>query len=351
MASSWSEEDYSNIGVGKIPFFHEGAVIGIVGPRRSGKGLLAAWFAHEFLTRGLRVFHLGNLGIGTTVSMRWLLDALSNPNRIKDSLVVLDEANLSVSSAGGGSIAGDMLQGLVAQLGHSRTTVVWLNQTATQRVQGTFGSITDLLFSINWQVRHLNKPHSGETHDEAGRRGACKHCAGIQFPWTTTGRAHILVPPYMQSCGISPLRLDIYCRLIAQPISQIGKRFEQMFGPEIEFIFRCAQRLFPANFTGHNILRENLTQKSRENLISVKLYNTVVVELAKSVLDGDAELSFVEFAGRVLRGANLPTHEVTPQMVQSILTRSIGVKLKRGVFDISEHAEQILNSGNVGKNG
>lgn len=123
----------------------EGVWIGILGPKRSGKGLMATNMALQAALRGVRVFHFGNLNFGEKID-----DALTllerDPNAFRNCLIVFDEAKAHAMSQRANATVMLLFDNIMTQSGHFNVSVIWT--TTTQR--GLHPVFTEQTHFVYW---------------------------------------------------------------------------------------------------------------------------------------------------------------------------------------------------------
>jgi len=240
----------------------EGVWIGIMGPKRTGKGLLATNLALQAALKGVEVYHFGNLKFGTNLN-----DALEllegDPASLRNGLIVFDEVKAHAQSTRQASTVTLLLENLMTQTGHFNVSVIWTT-TSQSGLHRVFREQTQWMYWVDYKYITKdaifdNRP-KGMGLKEGWAKGLTNKCEGFATPeldecdewWYRHRQAH-QGPPGLIDCREAKINIRSRLQLgkhgirylfVSQESSPHGAGGKREFGH-----LRCAQRFYGLNKT------------------------------------------------------------------------------------------------------
>lgn len=157
----------------------ESSVFGLLGPRRRGKSLAAAFLCAQAANRGVRVLHRGNLAFGELLDVDALLE--QDVDYLANTLVYLDEVQEIMDSRRGMTVFQVMLSHGLIQSGHMGMSILWTSQDEA-RLSRDLKFQTDFVFYVD-----------GRSSPFESRRHGDLRCPGF-FPDDEYYEQHINCP-------------------------------------------------------------------------------------------------------------------------------------------------------------
>lgn len=317
----------------------EGIWIGILGPKRSGKGLMTVSLALQAAMRGVEIYHFGNLNFGTQID-----DALTlleqNPNAFRNALIVFDEAKAHAMSSRQAATVMLLFENIMTQSGHFNVSVLWTT-TSQSGLHRVFIEQTHMVYWIDQfgvtKEELFDRRPEGMPLREGWARGLTNKCEGWADPaidgerWS---RANYVSehqgPPGLIDCRealialrgqMVPGKHKIAYLLTSQAGSRWGRAGYQETGA-----MRCAHRFYKLNQTDAYISAMSMATTTAEDVRAAKSVNHVelVVQAVRDLVQDGRDAAFPYDISSWCR--KVYDQEISEARVGSILASSLGVE-------------------------
>lgn len=316
----------------------EGVWVGIIGPKRAGKGLLATNMALQAALRGVTVYHFGNLRFGVQID-----DALKlleqNPEALRNCLIVFDEAKAHAMSSRQAATVMLLFENMMTQSGHFNVSVIWTT-TSESGLHRVFVEQTHLLYTIDhYGVRKErlfdNRP-PGMSLAEGWRQKLTNKCEGWADPAVDgpdfSRAKHIAYhqgPPGLIDCRTAliavrgemiPGKHTIHYLMTSQASSRWGAAGLMETGQ-----FNCAHRYYKLNNTDAWISALAMATTSAGDVRAAASVNHVelVAGAIREMVESGSEKAFPYDVAHFIRTRY--GHEISETRAGSILASQLGV--------------------------
>ena len=244
----------------------EGVIVGIIGNKRKGKGIVASVWLWLALRAGVPIFHLGNLAFGNRIDD---LDFLARQDAeiLNNCIINLDEIKATMPAARASSTFQILLDNAFVQSGHQNISVLWTSTTESGVTSGLLEQTEYVLWIDNkYSRRRRWTQHQNQTCKQyaATHRRSCNHCAAW-YPESPFHAEHI-GPGQLLDCRKSDHQRTIVGVRVSQEASSVG------VGERVPYTLYCAQRFYPLQHTDVLIESSVLTMTG-ENITDRRNYD------------------------------------------------------------------------------
>lgn len=226
----------------------ERQTLGILGPPRSGKTVMANLMAWQVWQQGVEVFHLGNLGFGNVLDIEWLAD--QDPEILSNCLVYLDEVKAIAPGQRSATAFQLLFANNIVQAGHQGVTLLYTGIN-DRSLNPTLSDLTDRVYWVNARKWKFT-PHVGMTCAQAEwRLEKHHHCpawvTGTSRMEKKLTKQHRDPGPGCYDCREFDTRHDVGFKMVYQENSPATTGF-RMLGS-----VHCAQRFYGLGNTKHKV--------------------------------------------------------------------------------------------------
>ena len=274
----------------------ETMVVGVLGPKRRGKTLLAGKMCFEYWLGGGKLYHMGNLSFGDLVEDIGML-ADQDPGALANCLLYIDEVKTIMNSRSSNSAFQKLIGNNLMQAGHQGLSIIWTSQFQS----GIAGDLLDQCdYAIVVDRRSGQQPwrRKDEYNVSTGRLKKENLCAGFdkQDPFY----AEHAGPGRLLACKGSQEKRTVLYKTVTQVSHPLGPGITRVK------TLHCAQRFYGLSDTTFKIdalapMLLNTDQfRAREEVKTIgkfgellKALNTQgMAEITPAVIQGYLEGSF-----------------------------------------------------------
>lgn len=215
---------------------------GILGRRRAGKDVMAAWLAAERRKKeGIQVLHNGGLTFGEYFDpLEMSISPQEVAEKLRNSVYVITEAHNFFNPARQMSTVQIQIANVIMQMGKFGSSLIWTTQYQ-ERVSGQLKEQTDWAI----RVRSSRRPWATARSVAAGAKD--NRCAGF-FPGQIFHKEHLPCLKKETYGGKQPHRFDIVAQWTMQKNHPDYRARRAPFQRK-QLVF-CAHRYYPLNRTG-----------------------------------------------------------------------------------------------------
>ena len=274
----------------------EGGVVGIIGNKRLGKGIVASLWLYTAERAGVPVFHLGNLAFGSRMEDLDVL-ARQDPDLLKNCVINLDEVKAILPAARASSTFQILVANNFVQSGHQNMSVLWTAISENGVAPALLEQTEFVLWIDNLRSRARRwTRHKGQSCEQYARshEKPCNHCAA----WNPDSPFHAehTGPGRLLDCRESPHQRVVTGVLVSQEASAVG------VGTRVGYALYCAHRFYPLQNTDARIESSVLSMTSANMADRIDYELQTKVKALLLTLSGDLQVATTDHWAESLEG-------------------------------------------------